>query len=87
MPQLVKAHTVRVSEHAHQRLRELSANQEEPMGALIERAIERLYREEFLAAANAAWEAILEDPQAREEIAAEQALWDQTIADGLEEPW
>lgn len=89
MPRLAKAqpHTVRISENARRRLRDLSAHRGESMGAVLERAIERYYREELLAESNAAWESLMADSRTRQEIAAEQAPWDETIADGLKEPW
>jgi predicted transcriptional regulator len=80
--------TVRISDDAHRRLRELSAHRGESMTAVLERALEHYYREELLAEANAAWTALRANPRIREELEAEDTLWEQTAADGLEDtPW
>ena len=79
-----KQRTVRVTEATHQILRELRARSGESMTTIIERAVERYQRERLLAEANAAWLALWTDPAAMAEIEAEQAAWDQTLADGLE---
>jgi hypothetical protein len=69
-------------------LRELAAESGESMMSIIEQAIERYRRERWLEEANQEWAAIQADPQAKAEIAAEQALWDSTLGDGLEkEAW
>ena len=39
----------------------------------------------LLAATNAAYAAIMADPQAKRELEAERALWDNTLLDGLED--
>jgi hypothetical protein len=58
------------------------------MATLVERAVEAFRRDQLFAAAEAAWRAIQSDPAARAEIDAEYALWDTTVADGLErEDW
>lgn len=80
-----KQHLVRVSEATHRTLRELTARRGETMTAIVEQAVERYRREAWLAEANAAWAAIRADPGAMAEVRAEQELWDQTLADGLEE--
>lgn len=60
----------------------------ESTATILEQAVERFQREQLLNEANAAWAAILADPTAAAEVAAEQALWDQTLADGLaDEEW
>ena len=88
MEAIAKGATVRVSQRTHQILREMSAESGESMMSIIEQAIERYRRERWLEEANREWSAILADPQARTEVAAEQALWDNTLADGLErEAW
>lgn len=55
------------------------------MIALLDEAVERLRRERFFERVDAEWAAIMADPQARAEVEAEQALWDQTLMDGLED--
>jgi hypothetical protein len=50
--------------------------------------VARYQREQLLAEANAAWAEIRADPAASAEIATEQALWEQTLDDGLKrEEW
>ena len=83
-----KGYTVRVSPATHQALRELAADSGESMIGILEQAIERYRRERWLEGANQEWAALQADPQAKEELAAEQALWDSTLLDGLEqEEW
>lgn len=83
-----KQRIVRVTEATHRALRELSMQRGESTATILEQAVERFQREQLLNEANAAWAAILADPTAAAEVAAEQALWDQTLADGLaDEEW
>lgn len=50
--------------------------------------MERYRREQILKEANRQWAAIMKDPQAMAEIKAEMAIWDGTLADGLDpEEW
>lgn len=80
--------TVRISERTHRTLSQLKHSTGQSMPSLIEQAVERWQREHLLREANAAWAAIIADPAARAEIEAERALWDATVADGLEpEDW
>lgn len=82
------AHTVRITERTHQTLTELKRSTGRSMPALIEQAVERWEREHLLREANADWAEIIADPAASAEIEAERALWDATVADGLEaEEW
>jgi predicted transcriptional regulator len=88
METAVKGATVRVSPATHRVLRELAAESGESMMSIIEQAIERYRRERWLEEANQEWAAIQADPQAKAESAADQALWDSTLGDGLEkEAW
>jgi hypothetical protein len=58
------------------------------MATILERAVEHYWREQLLGEANEAWAALQADPTAMIEVAAEQALWDRTLGDGLEpEEW
>ena len=54
------------------------------MQAVLDRAIERYRRERFLRAANAEYQALRGDPKAWEGEVRERALWEHTIADGLD---
>ena len=79
---------VRISAQTHATLRELAAQRGQSMAQVVEQAVERERREQLLREANDAWAAIVADPEARAEIAAERALWDAMLADGLEpEDW
>ena len=80
--------TMRVIETTHRILRELAGQSGDSMTVIVERAVERYQREQLLTGANEAWAVLQADPVARADIEAEQALWDQTLGDGLErEAW
>ena len=80
--------TMRVTETTHRILRELAGQSGESMTVIVERAVERYQREQLLTEANEAWSALQTDPAARADVEAEQALWEQTLGDGLErEKW
>jgi restriction endonuclease S subunit len=77
-------HVIRISERAHHELKDLAAQLNQSMQALIEQAIEEYKRKRFFEQANLAYAKLKEDPVAWEEVRAERALWEDTIADGLE---
>jgi predicted transcriptional regulator len=77
--------TVRVSEHTHELLRKLAEATGEPLAKVLERAVENYRREQFFAELNAAYERLQADPVAWEEELAERALWERTLADGLDD--
>ena len=80
--------TMRVTETTHWILRELAGQSGDSMTVIVERAVERYQREQLLTGANEAWAVLQADPAARADIEAEQALWEQTLGDGLErEEW
>ena len=80
--------TMRVTETTHRILRELAGQSGDSMTVIVERAVERYQREQLLTGANEAWAVLQADPSARADIEAEQALWEQTLGDGLErEEW
>jgi hypothetical protein len=82
-----KQYHVRVSEATHRTRCAIAERSGEPMTALVERAVGLYRRERLFAEAAADWNAI-HDPQARAQLDAEYALWDTTVADGLEpEEW
>jgi predicted transcriptional regulator len=80
-----KQRTVRVSEETHRALREIASESGESMTTILERAVDRYWREVFLRQANAEWARIVADPEALKEIEAEDALWEVTFADGLQD--
>ncbi len=85
---VIHAHSVRISERTHRVLSQLKHSTGQSMPAIIEQAVDRWQRELLLREANAAWAAILADPGASAEIEGERALWETTVADGLEpEDW
>jgi len=77
--------TIRVPEATHQRLRELAEKRGRPIGEVVDEAARRLEEEEFWAELDASYERLYADPETAAELKAEQALWDGTLMDGLEE--
>jgi predicted transcriptional regulator len=75
--------TVRISEQAHEHLRELAASSGRPLQAVLESAIEALRREAFFAELDAAYAAVWADDQAGREEREERAAWETTLSDGL----
>lgn len=75
--------TVRISAETHRLLRELSAQTGQPMGTILEQALEEYRRRLFLEEANAAYAVLRNDPEAWQNELAERAAWDVTLADGL----
>jgi hypothetical protein len=54
----------------------------------VKRHITRIEREEPLRKANDAWVAYIADPELRREAAEEDAIWEVTLLDGLDdEEW
>jgi hypothetical protein len=74
---------VRISPRAHQLLRQLAEEEHQSMQAILDAALERYRRENFLRAANADFEALKCDPRAWKEELRERESWEQTLADGL----
>jgi predicted transcriptional regulator len=76
---------VRVSKNTHAMLRELAAATGEPLGRVLELAVEHYRREQFFAELNAAYARLRADPVAWQEELAERRLLEGTLADGLED--
>ena len=76
---------VRVSAETHDVLRKLAAATGEPLGRVLERAVESYRREQFYAEFDAAYARLQADPVAWEEELAERAVWEVTLADGLDD--
>ena len=74
--------TVRVSESTRRALKDLSQTEQMPMQTLLERAVETYRRERFLEAANRAYAALKENPDAWKKELAERAIWDNSLIDG-----
>jgi predicted transcriptional regulator len=77
--------TIRVSEKTRDTVHDLARNVGVPMAEIVERAIEQYRRQQILDAANTQYAALRADPEAWAEIEAERAIWDATLADGLED--
>lgn len=77
--------TIRVSAETHDTLRNLAQAVGVPMQEILAQAVEQYRRQRLLAATNAAYAALRTDPAAWQQAKEEQAVWDVTLADGLEE--
>ena len=77
--------TIRVSEKTRATLHSLARDAGIPMAEVVEQAIEAYRRKRILDAANAQYAALRADPEAWAEVQAERAVWDVTLADGLED--
>ncbi len=75
---------VRISPRTHQLLRQLAKEAEESMQSILHKAIESYRREEFLRAANRDYAALRRNPKAWRDELRERALWERTLADGLD---
>lgn len=79
---------VRISQESHKLLQEWAADTGDSMSSIVERAIESYRRAQIFAEAERGYRELENDPEALAEYEAEIALWDQTVADGLEpEKW
>ncbi len=77
--------TVRISKSTHAALRALAEESNESMNEILDRAIELYKRQRFLEGLNADFPALRKNKAGWEEELAERALWDVTLADGLED--
>ena len=77
--------TIRVSTQTRNSLRELAQAVGLPMQKVIEQAIEQYQRQYLLRSANAAYAQLREDKPTWDTYQEEQAAWDVTINDGLED--
>jgi hypothetical protein len=80
---------VRISKRARQTQREIAQAADEPMQAVLEKAVEEYRRRHFLERVSLAYESLREDPAAWSEMQAERDAWDPTLKDGLaqDESW
>ena len=79
-----KATTVRISVHAREILRQIADEEEKSMTAALEEMLERERRRRLLERANQAYALLRADKKAWREWRQELAVWDTTLADGLE---
>lgn len=77
--------TIRVSEKTRDTLHELARKVGAPMAEVVEQAIEQYRRQHILDQANAQYATLRADPEAWAEVQAERAIWETTLADGLED--
>lgn len=77
--------TIRISTQSRNSLRELAQTIGLPMQKIAEQAIEQYQRQHLLAATNAAYAQLRADEPAWQAYVEEQAEWDATLNDGLEE--
>jgi hypothetical protein len=77
--------TIRVSAKTRDLIHELARSAGVPMQEIVEQALEQYRRQQVLAATNVAYAALRDDPQAAQEWQDEQDVWDDTLADGLED--
>ncbi len=75
---------VRLSHNAAENLENISNLTGKSKQSIIEKALNKLYREEFLKKTNEEFEILMADPQLWEEELKERELWDATLNDGLE---
>lgn len=78
--------TVRLNEEHAKVLRELAKRVNEPMQAVLGKAIEDYRRKVLLEATNEAYAAIRNNRTQWAEEVAERKAWEATLADGLEAP-
>jgi hypothetical protein len=83
------ATTVRVDSKVHTKLHELAAEEQRPIGQVIEDAIDQYRRAKFWQGVQEDYARLRADPVAWKEYQDEIALWDSTASDGLghEEPY
>ena len=73
--------TVRLAEATRATLRELAKQSGEPMGVILEKAVEAYRRQRLFEQANAAYAALRSDPEAWAEEQDERGAWEGTLAD------
>jgi hypothetical protein len=74
---------IRITPRSKAVLRTLAKQQGKPMQAVLDGAIDHYRRDKFLDEVNAAYAALRTDPKGWKAELAERALWDKTLADGL----
>jgi hypothetical protein len=77
--------TIRVSRSTHELLRDLAARSNTTITAVVDEAVSDLQRKRFWADFNAACAALRANPVAWADLQNEDAAWESTLADGLEQ--
>ena len=83
MKTLAASPNIRISLRSKTVLQALAKREGKPMQAVLDEAIEHYQRDKFLDEVNAAYAALRNDAIAWKEEQAERALWDNAVADGL----
>lgn len=76
---------LRVSDEAYSKLDQIAISTGSSKQDIIDKALENLERETFLKQANEAYAAMKKDPNQWREHLEEIAIWEATLADGLED--
>src|SRR3954462_363768 len=76
--------TVRVRDHVHAILQQLSDEMGEPMQDIIEEAVEAFRVQRMFELHNRAYTALKADPQQWQQELEERRIWDAASADGLD---
>jgi hypothetical protein len=77
--------TIRVSRSTHELLRDLASKSNTTITAVVDEAVRDLQRKKFWEDFNAECAALRADPEAWADLRQEDSVWDQTLADGLED--
>ena len=77
--------TIRIRKQTRQVLRDLAAQENIPMQAVLDEAIETYRRQRFLRAVNRAYHTLKQDPQSWQQLEHERQEWDATLNDGLQD--
>lgn len=80
----IESPTIRITPQSKAVLRNLAKQEGKPMQAVLDEAIEHYQRDKFLDEVNAAYATLRSDSKAWQEEQAERALWDKTLADGIQ---
>jgi hypothetical protein len=76
--------TVRISESAHQLLKDLAEQTGQAMMDILDQALDTYRRKLFFEQMNAGYAALQADPEAWAEHLEERQQWDATLMDGLD---
>jgi hypothetical protein len=84
MKKLMLESTIEISPIAHANLIKLAETVGQPVQKVLDQAIEQYRRQIFLIQTNQAFAELKSNPALWQEELAERALWDVTLADGVE---
>lgn len=76
---------LRVSEEAYSKLHQIALKSGSSKQEILDQALQNLERENILKQANEAYAAVKKDPKLWQEQQEELALWETSLADGLED--